>query len=231
MSTSPAPAPKFQLPQSPDQRSADKLVKSVITTDKIVIKNDDAYADSWPVIQRHDVAIAKIGEMFDPFVDGLHKMHKMAVQIRANFLTPVMESKKNWLCERVRYSEERARIKAEERRIEAERLQKEQAKQLAADAKKLEKKDPETAEILWDRAYNVPLPSLPLAPAVPKQAGSVVTKRWCFEITEPSQVPREFCDPTPTRIRKYIDAIGESAQIPGVVKWQEKSESSRQVRQ
>lgn len=222
--------PKFQLPQLPDARVADKLVKSVMVSYDITITNNDDYRASWPVIQRHDDVLDKIDQMFNPFVDGLHKLHKMAVQLRSSFREPVMESKKRWLSERVRFSNEQLRIKSEERRRDAERLQKDQAKKLLADAKTIEKTgDKELAAELRSQAQSVPLPSLPITPAVPKQAGSVVTTRWEFEIVNPDEVPRDLCDPTPSRIRKRIES-GSKEDIPGVVKWQETKEHVREVR-
>lgn len=223
-------APKFQLPQLPDARVADKLAKSVTVGYDITIENEDDFRASWPVIQRHDEVIDKLSRMFNPFVDGLYKLHKMAVQLRNTFIEPVMESKKRWLTERVRFSNKKEAEAREHRRLESERLQKEQAKNLLADAKKIEKAgDKELAAELRSQAQNVPLPSLPITPATPKQAGSVVTKRWCFEIVNPDEVPRDLCDPTPSRIRKRIES-GSKEDIPGVVKWQETSESSRAVR-
>jgi hypothetical protein len=230
--TNPIPAAKFQLPQLPDVRSADKLVKQAIyARQEIVIKDDYAYNESWPVIQKHDAAIEKISQMFDPFVNGLHQLHKMAVQLRSTFLDPVMTSKRNWLAERVRYANEKEAAARKQRQLEADRLQKEQAKKLLADAKTMERAgDKESAAELRDQAQNVPAVSLPMAPAVPKQDGSVVKEKVCFEIVNPDEVPREFCDPTPARIRKYREAIGVSAAIPGVVFWTEKNEHSRAVR-
>jgi hypothetical protein len=48
-----------------------------------------------------------------------------------------------------------------------------------------------------------------------------VIKAWGFEITDPEQVPREFCEPDTKRIRAYIGAKKGQVEIPGVRVFQE----------
>jgi len=224
-----ATEPRFEVPAIPDQRKAAYIVKSLQAP--IEIKDEDAYIAAWPIIQRHDEAIAKIDSMFGPFVSGLHHLHKMACDLRAQFLDPVVASKKAWLRARMVYSDAKEAADRKKRDEEAERIRKEQAKALVSDAKKLEKQgDTEAATVLREQAATLPAPSLPVTPAVPKQAGSVVTGRWKYEIENADEVPREFCDPTPSKINKVVTAVGDKIKIPGVRVWWEKSESSRAVR-
>lgn len=227
-----APKPDFNVPAIPDQKKADALVKRLqIAPAIVVIEDEDTFLASWPTIQRHDEALAKIGEMFDPFVNGLHKMHLMACNLRAQFLDPVAASKKAWLRGRMAYTERKELAAKLKRDADAELLRKAQAKELEKDAKKLEKRgDVESAAVLREQAANVPTPSLPIRPATPKQEGSVVTGRWKYEIENPDEVPREFCDPTPSKINKVVTALGDKIKIPGVRVWYEKSESSRGVK-
>src|SRR5271170_2571095 len=102
----------FALPKMPDQKEAQAMVKT-ITTQALgfKIEDEDGFVASWALVERHDAAIAKIGEWFDPFVDGLHKMHKMAINLRNTFLDPVTASKRLLLGERHRYRIEKERLK------------------------------------------------------------------------------------------------------------------------
>lgn len=222
--------PPFEWPIIPDQRSAEKLTKPVIAqAADLIIKDEDANIAAWSLVERHDQALAKIGEMFDPFVDGLHKLHKMAVQLRNNFLEPVTKSRQRLLDERTRWRIEQETAKRKEREADAERIRKETAKRLLEDAKKLQKRDPDTATVLREQAKNVPTPTLPPAP-VTRQAGSVLTTRWKCEVFDPELVPRELCEPALKKINSMVTALGDKANIPGVRVWKETSESSRTVK-
>src|ERR1700731_1724888 len=164
----------FDPPTVPDQAKAGAIVKKLnIAPANVVLKDQEDFDGSWAVIQRHDEALAAIGEMFDPFVDGLHKLHKMAVGLRAKFLDPVVASKKLWLRARITYSEAAAARKKKEDDEAAERIRKANAAVLVADAKKAEKRgDVETATVLREQAKTMPAPSMPSAPAVTRPAGS-----------------------------------------------------------
>ena len=224
--------PQFVLPSAPDQKQAAILVKSLTKqSEGYIIKDEDGFVASWALIERHDAAISKIGEWFNPFVDGLYKLHKMAIALRAQFLDPIVASKKTLLAERMKYHNEQARKKQEEADRAAELLKKQQAKDLEKEAKKLEKSgDVETATVLREQATELPLPVVPVAPAVPKQEGSVVKKSWKFAITNEALVPIEYRTVDESKVRKVVNALGDRANIPGVRVWQETAEHSRAVR-
>jgi hypothetical protein len=221
-------ATQFRLPALPDEKSTTALVKNLQAP--IEIKDEDTFVASWSIVQRHDQVIAKISETFDPFVDGMHKMHKMAVALRAQFLNPVLESKRLWLERRGFYTRAKEAADKKIRDDAADALRKQQEKDLLKDAKKLEKQgETEAAAVVREQAANLPTPQLPVVPAVPKQAGSVTVTRWKYEIVNPDEVPREFCDPTPGRIRKVVDALGDKCKIPGIRVWKDVQEHSRAV--
>lgn len=230
MSTTPTAA-QFEVPKIPDTRLAIKLAQPVIDQSaNLVIKDHDGFVASWSLVERHDNAIEQLEGMLKPFVKGLDQLHKMAVHLFDPWLNPLRASRQHLLDERTRFSREEQRKVDEQRRRDAERIQKEEAKKLEEDAKKLAKKDPETASVLREQAKNVPLPNLPMTRAVPAQRGEVVTPGWDFEITTPDDVPRNLCDPSESRIRKIVSALGDKANIPGVTVWPKSSRSSRAVR-
>jgi len=225
-------APQFSLPTIPNQKEADKLAKFTVGAAKdLKIVDEDGFLASWALVERHDHAITKIGEMFNPFVDGLHKLHKMAIGLRGQFLEPIETSKRKLLAERMRYRNEQSIIKQREADKQAEELRKAQAKELEKEAKKLEKTgDSEAAQVVREQAATMPAPVVPVAPATPKQEGSVVKKTWKFSVDNEALVPIEYRTVDESKIRRVVTALGDKAGIPGVRIWQETSEHSRAVR-
>lgn len=223
---------QFKLPSVPNQKEATKLAVPVIdNANTLKIKDDDSFIASWALIERHDVALKKIGEMFDPFVDALHKLHKMAVSMRAQFLDPVLASKRALLDKRGAYRREQDRLAQEKRDRDAEILRKQQAKELKQEAKREEKAgNVEAATVLREQAATLPPPVMPVAPAVPKQAGSVVKPVWKFAVENEALVPIEYRTVDESKIRKVVNALGSAANIPGVKVWQEMTEFSRTAR-
>ncbi len=71
-----------------------------------------------------------------------------------------------------------------------------------------------------------PEPSETDTPEVDRNFSSV-TKVWTFEITNPAQVPREFCSPDEKKIREHVKTYGKTAKIPGVTIKQETNIQSR----
>jgi len=224
--------PKFEVPKIPDTKQADQLSKSLLGQSvNLKIKDEDTFIASWALVERHDAAIAKVEEMFNPFVSGLHSLHKMAVELRDQFLTPLRQSKKILLDRRQVYRQEQDLIAKKKADEEAERLRKAQAKDLEKEAKQLERKgDIETAAVLREQASIMPAPVVPIVSAVPKLAGSVVKTSWKFSVENEALVPAEYRIVDEKKIRAVVNALGDKANIPGVKIWSETAEHSRAVR-
>lgn len=244
MTTTPQ-APTFEISAIPDQKKADELTKELLAHD-FEITDDDMYIASWPIVQKHDAVIAKLtkGEPgfvgFDGFVNGLHQLHKSAVQLREQFVGPLTRSKKRWLDRREAYN---AKKTAEKKRADdaaAEILRKEAAKQLEKDARKFEKSgDVESAAVMREQAKTMPAPSIPWSRPLEKQAGEVEKSGWEFAVDDFEQVPdayklldhtkkgeRELIE---SKIRAVTSKLGDKIAIPGVRVWSSKSTSSRRV--
>jgi hypothetical protein len=234
--------PKFEIPSMPNTRETDKLTKPILEQAiELKIKDEDGYIVSWAFIEAHDKAIAKIGEQFDPFVAGLHGLHKMAVALRARFLDPVLASKDRLLALRKEYrieQERQTRIKADH---DAEILRKAQQKDFEKEAKQLEKVgQTEAAAVIREQAKTLLPPVVFAAPAVPKQSGSVEKTRWIATVTNYDLVPieyktldhmkkaqRELID---SKIQGVVDKLGDQIKIAGVEIRKDSSEHSRAVR-
>lgn len=67
--------------------------------------------------------------------------------------------------------------------------------------------------------------------SLPQEAAKVdgigFVHKWCFEVIDPDAVPREYTVPDEVKIRKIVNAMGESANIPGVRVWSYKTASVR----
>lgn len=222
----------FIMPAVPKQDAIRKESQSLMErSGGLVIHDEDGYLASWALVEHHDLAMQRISATFDPFVSGLHKLHKMAVELRDSFLRPIAVSKQSLLTRRAEYRLEQERLKKLEDEKQAAALQALQKKELERLAKKTEKAgDAEAAAVLREEAKTVPLPVMAPTAAVPVQSGSVIKARWTFEIIEPDKVEREYCDPSSTKIRKVVEALGDKAKISGIRIWKDVKEHSRSAK-
>jgi hypothetical protein len=237
------PTPTFEIAKVPDQAAAAELTNKLIEHD-FDITDDDMQIAAWAIVQRHDETIEKLtlgkdGFVgFNPLIASLHNSHKMAIQLRDQFLVPLVASRDKWLKRYQAYKDKR---EAEERKrleVAADLQRKADAKKLEQDAKKLEKRgDVESATVLREQAATLPAPTLPFSRPIAKQAGEVDRGGWCFEVQDYAKVPDTFklldhtkkgeCDLIDSKIRAVVSKLGDKLKIEGVRVWYEKSTSSR----
>lgn len=222
---------QWKIPTVPDQKALAKRTAPLLEqSGGYLIKSEDHFVASWALVQRHDEAMRKIEEIFDPFISGLYKLHRMAISMRDGFLDPLIQSKARLIGKRKVYRDAQQALKQKADREAAELLAKAQKKELEKQAKAAERaQDPETAATLREQAAAPPLPFFNPAPAVPKQEGSVIKKRWRFEIVEPDKVERKWCSPDPKLMRPVVEALGPACGIGGLRIWEEEKEHSREV--
>lgn len=222
---------EWKMPTVPDQKALTKRTLPLLDQAKnYEIKTEDHFVASWAIVSRHDQAIEKINEIFDPFTAGLYRLHKMALGMRDQFLKPLVDSKKALLGKRQLYRGLQEAAKKRQDEAAAKLLQAQQQKELEKQAKAAEKKgDTETAEEIREQKALLPMPYFAPTPAVPKQEGSVVRKRWLFEILEADAVEREYCSPDGKKIRPVVESLGPACKISGLRIWEEEKEHSRSV--
>lgn len=224
---------QFTLPVVPKTAIIQKESSSLLERSRdLKIENEDGYLAAWALVGKHDEALERIKQVFDPFVLGLNKLHKMACDLRRGFIEPLECSKSSLLTTRAVYRFEQERLKKIEDDKRAAELQAQQKKELEREAKKLQKAgDNEAAEVLREEAKIVPLPVMAPTAAVPQSAGSVIRQRWTFDVIDADKVEREYCEPSMTKIRKVVEALGDKARISGIRIYKEVKEHSRSVRQ
>lgn len=220
----------WKLPMVPQEKKLRKTTDSLVArANSFVIKSEDHFVASWALVLLIDAAMVTVGEMWDPFVGGLHKMHKMAIKLRGAFMNPLEGGKEHLLDIRKTYREDQEKIKAKADAAAAEALRKTQARELEKQAKSLEKQGQvEAALAVREHKFDMPL-FINTAPAVPKQEGSVLTERWVYEIVDPDAVEREYCSPDDSLIGPVVRRLGDKAKISGIVIRLDKSEHSRTV--
>lgn len=221
----------WKIPNIPDKKEIEKHTAPLIErAGKFEITSVDHYTASAVIAQDLDKAIALVGMVYDPFVDGLHKLHKMAIALRGNFLNPLTAARKRMKDIRVEWQQKQEEIKRRAEAKLAEGLRKQQQKELEKQARAAEKSgEMEMAEVLRAQADTVPLPVMKSEPTVPKQEGFVVRKRWVFRIVNPEKVQRQYCTPDAKLIRPVVEAMGPASAIEGIEVWEETNEYSRGV--
>ena len=128
------------------------------------------------------------------------------------------EREANRLREEARKADELAAEKerkrlAEEQRKADERAEAEQRERTAR------------AENLEERAETKQ--AAPLAPAAPKVTGISTSKKWLFQITDPSKVPDQYKTIDEKKIGGVVRALKGDTDIPGVRVWQESTMAAR----
>ena len=126
----------FAITAQPDSHTAEQLSKPILGQ-KFEIVDDDTLIAAGSVVRRHDEVIKKLTEGdgekflgFDGFVNGLYKMHKASVQLRAQFVQPLIDSKTAWLKRIQAFTDRREAEAARKRAADAEELRKQQAKEI-----------------------------------------------------------------------------------------------------
>lgn len=221
---------QWKIPTVPNEKALAKQRDSLLgQANSFSITSEDHFVASWAIVQRIDSAIASFDTAFEPLVAGLYRLHKLAIKLRDSFLDPLYAAKQRLMLLRRVYREDAEKAKAKADALAAKALQKAQDKELETQAKQLEKAgEPQAAIAVREQKGQAPL-FFNSAPAVPKQEGSVIKKRWIYEVLDPDAVQREYCSPDPKKIRPVVESLGEACNIKGLRITLDESEHSRTV--
>lgn len=112
----------------------------------------------------------------------------------------------------------KAREEAEAKRRAAEEAaaagRAEEAAKLAAQAQRIDDRAQAKVETFEDRAKAVVAPVA--QQQAPKIAGVTIPKVWVFDVVDESLIPREYLSVDLVKIRKVVQALKGSTNIPGV---------------
>lgn len=200
----------------------------VSRAEALEIKTQPEYENAVNFVKDVKALQKEIKTTFDPIVDKANKAHKEAVRQRNKFLDPAKSAEKtvktkmsNYVAEQERKrreEEERLRKLAARREAEARRKAEEAAK--LAEKKRLAGEEEEAAmleekaEQFIERANAIEAPVL--ANRVDEVRGVSYREGWDVEITDPAQVPRNFCVPDLKAIRAYVTSTKGKMAIEGV---------------
>lgn len=211
-------AASLQVVDAPSYERAVEIIAEIGGKQKLVEKQYRAMKD--PIVQ----AGKTCDGFFRPALDKLDEARRSLTSSCSRYRAE-QERIRREEEDRIRREQEAAARKAEEDRRAAEALALEAAKkaqEAATSGDMLAQVEAEAeaeaaAEIVSDAtARSVEVANaVSAAPTVAAPAkterldsGAKVTfaKRWSYEITNPNLVPREFCEPSPARIRAAVQA-------------------------
>ena len=169
---------------------------------------------------------AEIDATFDPVISAAHKAHKEAVAAKKKHDEPLVRAEGIIKGRIGTYGEQQeAMRRAEEARLsaiakaEAEKRALEEAAALEAQG------DREQAAEVVREAMAAPPPVVTVE--APKIQGVSTRKAWTYRIVDANAIPREYLMPDEKRIRKVVQAMGESCKIAGIQTYQETVVSAR----
>lgn len=164
----------------------------------------------------------RLNETFDPIIKAAHTTHKEAIGQKKKHDQPAAKAEREIKSKMLTWRQAEEKRAAEERRIaEAEARKKAEEEQLReAEAAEAAGNRHAADRILEQEPVVAPVAVRPAAPDV---SGIKVQKRWTFEITDPSLVPRSYCKVDEVKVRHYVLQMKEQAEIPGVRIYQTES--------
>lgn len=157
--------------------------------------------------------LKRIDEVCDPVVKAAHAAHKAAVKQKSDLQAPLVTADSTLGQRMAAYHEAQEAV----RRQEEARLQAEETKRIE-DARMA---DAELAEAVGDTQaataiLEAPVVAAPVRLEATKVEGTSFRKSWEFEIMDPNLIPREYLVVDEKKLRRVVQAMGETAKIPGV---------------
>ena len=202
-----------------------------IKKQELEIKTNEDYKKGGELLQQVKELKNEIEKSYKPIIEKAHQAHKEALAQLKEKIKPVEEVEKIIKQNMSRFYEEQEKIRIREEqekyRIERERqeaINKELARLENLKTEKAKQNSKEKIEVL-----ETELKEVIEAPVIETQKIEGVSYRdnWKFEIINPSLIPREFLIPDDKKIGAYVRSLKDSATIPGVKIWNEKTLVSR----
>jgi len=217
-----------KLPAVPNVKEATKLATPIIDQAReLKISDDDSYIASWALIERHDAAIAKVGEWFDPLyrLASASQNGRRTARSVSRSIARIEES----TSRRTETASHRARSRGTKETRRRRRDPSQTASRRSPEGSEENRKKPATSRrptVLREQAATLPAPIMPVAPAMPKQTGSVEKTRWIAdgEGLRSRTIEYKTLDHTKKTERALIDS-----KIQGVVAKLGTSDQDRRV--
>jgi hypothetical protein len=191
-------------------------VKALIVTDEATL--DDAVTFGREVKTRGK----KVEEFWDAILDPINAARNKILESKRNTLAPFLAWEKQIKTSCTDYATERDRkIEEERQRVEAEAQRIAEESRLKNAEKVEETQGREAATTLLEQPV-IPAP-LPPPPPAPKTAGASFTTLWKAQVVDAALIPRKFLVVDDKKLAAYAKAMKETAVVPGVRFYSEKS--------
>ena len=173
----------------------------------------------------------EVSDTFDPLIEAAHKNHKLALEKKAKFYSPLDKAKRDVKGLMSTYEQEQERIRlAEQKRLEAIALKEEEDRRIQeaieaeAEAKANGATPQEAAQeaeaIISEPVYT---PPVVLPKTTPKMAGGPVFRSiWKFRIVNESAIPRQYLIPDEKAIGAVVRSSQGRIRIAGIEPYEER---------
>lgn len=209
------PEPMVVTVPPPDQELLERVKGFAEAAGKLVVS--DAKSRDGAALQLREVAtlstlIDKNRKERTKVLDDKKKEYMEAYRPAEKLLADARAALTNTLTA---YDREQERLRREEQARLDREAEKERAKLARQADRAAAKGDMAKAMDLDTQAATT---AAPVVPVLAKAEGLSTRTVWKFAIipNQEHQIPREFCKPDETAIRKYVEALKERAVIPGV---------------
>ncbi len=186
--------------------------------------------------------LAEVDAFMAPICEQSHRAWKLTVAKRDGLKAHAIEAEKIVKGRMAAWEQEQARLRREAEVImhrERERLEAQERERVAAERLRLQREAEERqlAEAMakeaagdvqaMEKILAAPVATPTIAPrpvfvppvavqAAPKVEGVSFREAWDFEVTDASQIPREYLVPDLVAIRKVVQALKGNTRIPGI---------------
>ncbi len=178
-------------------------------------------ADTYALAGQHYIALGaletKITTWWEPLTSAAHKLHKALTTRRGEMVKPITAERERLASEMSAWKSEQDRLQRERELAAALEEKKRQDAIAAEQAALLEVQGHSAlAESVIQQAIEAPAPTVSLGRAVPKVAGLSYRTVYEHEVVNLALVPREWLCLDDAKVKKYHEAMGKAARIPGV---------------
>lgn len=181
----------------------------------IKITNTGSYENAGSVWKEIKAFRAKVAETFDPLIKAAHATHKAAVAKKKEVDDPLDQAQRKIKRLMGEYDEEQERIRAEKERKLQEQARKEEEERRLAEAEAAEAAgETEVAEAILEEEVEQAAVIVPKT--TPKVSGMSFRVNWNFQITDETQIPREYLKPDEVKIGQVVRALKDKLSIPGI---------------
>lgn len=213
-----------------EKEISSKLSAVQTTVSAMVVDSEESLAQVSDILKQvkdHEKDIeAKEKEFTKPLNDTIKKIRDVFLpyKAQAEALKRMIEQEKILPYHRI-LAEKKRKEEEQRREEEAARLRAEQERKLAL-ASDFENEDMLNEAIKEEEKINRTIAKPIVTGSIKSQNSTTsVTKRWVFEIEDPSQVPYRYCTPDPKLLKEAVD--GGLREIPGVKIYEKETVISR----